>query len=79
MDHDLTPAQQAEAERLTERLQDVFADELRNMVRLLASKDDRQLLGRTEFELRDLAHRLAARTLQTALNERKKGGTADPA
>lgn len=79
MDRDLTPEQQAEAQRLTELLSGLFAEELDHVVRLLASKDDRHLLGPTEFELRDVVHRLAARSLQTALNERKKGGTRAPA
>jgi hypothetical protein len=45
----------------------------------LASKPDGQQLGRTEFELRDQLHRLGAQALQTALNERKKGGIRAPA
>ena len=36
---------------------------------------DAQLLGRTEFEVRDSVHRLGARALEAALDERKKGGT----
>lgn len=79
MDQDLTPEQQAEAQRLSELLQSLFAAELHNIAQLLASKDDRHLLGQTEFELRDLVHRLASRALQTAVNERKKGGTRVPA
>jgi hypothetical protein len=34
-----------------------------------------QTLGKTEFELRDRMHELAAHCLQAALDERKKGGT----
>ena len=44
--------------------------------RLLASKDDCHLLSATEFDLRDRAHRLAAKALESALDGRKKGGTA---
>jgi hypothetical protein len=73
------PEQQALAQRLYERLQQAFLDEARNFARLLAGKDDAHLLGRTEFELRDAAHRLAATALQAALDERKKGGTRAPA
>lgn len=79
MDHDLTPEQQADAQRLAELLQGIFAQELRNITRLLASKDDRHLLGQTEFQLRDLVQRLAAKALETALNQRKKGGIRAPA
>jgi hypothetical protein len=72
----LTPEQEAVAQRLFESLQQAFLDEARQTARLLASKEDRHLLGATEFDLRDRAHRLAARALETALEGRKKGGTA---
>ena len=72
----LTPEQEAEAQRLYETLQQAFLDEARQMARLLASKDDRHLLGATEFELRDRAHRLAAQAVESALEGRKKGATA---
>jgi hypothetical protein len=71
----LNPEQQAEAQHLCALLQDAFLDEARHLAQLLSSKDDAQLLGRTEFEVRDALHRLGARTLETALNERKKRGT----
>ena len=50
-----------------------------SMAELLASKPDDQLLGRTEFEVRDLVHDIGAKALQTALDERKKGATKGPA
>jgi len=75
----LTPEQEAEAQRLYETLQQAFLDEARQTARLLASKDDRHLLGATEFDLRDRAHRLAAKALENALAGRKKGGIAAPA
>ena len=75
MDPDLTPEQEAEAQRLYELLQQTFLDEARRLARLLASKPDGQQLGRTEFEVRDRVHALGARALEAALNERKKRGT----
>lgn len=72
---DLNASQKEEAERLFQLLQGPFLDEARRLAELLASKDNARLLGRTEFELRDALHRLGAATLQTALQERKKGGT----
>ncbi len=72
---DLTPQQQAEAQRLYDLLQGPFLDEARRLAELLASKPDAQLLGQTEFEVRDAVHRLGAQALQAALDERKKGGT----
>jgi hypothetical protein len=71
----LTPDQEALAQRLYEVIQQAFLGEAQHLARLLARKEDAQLLGQTEFEIRDAVHRLGAKTLETALNERKKGGT----
>lgn len=72
---DLSPEQKDQAQRLFEALQAPFLDEARRLAELLASKSDPQLLGKTEFEVRDVVHRLGATALQIALEERKKGGT----
>jgi hypothetical protein len=72
---DLTPDQEAEAQRLFAILQQSFLDEARRLARLLAAKPDDKLLGKTEFEVRDAVHRLGASALQAALDGRKKGGT----
>lgn len=72
---DLSPDQEALAQQLFEQLQQPFLDEARRLARLLATKPDRQLLGQTEFEVRDAVHRLGAAALQAALDGRKKGGT----
>jgi hypothetical protein len=79
MEPDLTPQQEAEAQRLFEALQQPFLDEAHRLARLLAAKDDSQLLGPTEFQVREAVHRLGAQALQTALDERKKGGIRAPA
>jgi hypothetical protein len=71
---DLTPDQKAEAQRLFEALQRPFLDEARRLAELLAGKADAQLLGKTEFEVRDAVHRLGATALQAALDGRKKRG-----
>jgi hypothetical protein len=75
----LSPEQDAEAERLFQTLQPVLEAELRQLTRLLASKPDDKLLGKTEFEVRDRVHTIGAKALETALNERKKGGPKAPA
>ena len=75
----LTPEQEAEAQRLAQVIGQKAQEEARRMARLLVSKPDAQLLGATEFEIRDRAHALAAFALETALAERKKGGTKGPA
>ncbi len=75
----LTPEQQAQAEHLADLITRAGRDEVLAIARLLVSKPDREVLGATEFEVRDLVHRLGAKAIQTALTERKKGGTAGPA
>jgi hypothetical protein len=75
----LSPEQEAEAQRLRALMQAAFAAEAEHLARLLASKSDAQLLGRTEFEVRDAVHRLGAKAIETALRERKKGATKGPA
>lgn len=75
----LTPDQQAEADRLYAALTAAAAADLRTLAELLAAKPDGDLLGPTEFQVRDLVHRIGAKALETALAERKKGGTTAPA
>lgn len=75
----LTPDQEAEAQRLAALLAKKAQEETLRMARILVSKPDSQLLGATEFEIRDRAHQLAAHAMETARNERKKGGTTAPA
>jgi hypothetical protein len=75
----LTPDQQAEAERIYAILRARTDDDLRQLATLLASKPDHQLLGATEFEVRNRVHRIGAEALSTALAERKKRGTKDRA
>jgi hypothetical protein len=75
----LTPEQAELAERICQTLRQAAESDLRDLAELLASKPDRQLLGQTEFEVRDRVHKIGAKALQTALDERKKGGTKAPA
>ena len=67
------------AERIYQSLRQAADADLRGLAELLASKPDRQLLGQTEFEVRDRVHKIGAKALETALDERKKGGTKAPA
>jgi hypothetical protein len=72
---ELTPEQEAEAQRLADAIAARTKDELLQITRLLVSKKDHELFGETEFQVRDLVHKIGARALETAVNERKKGGT----
>jgi hypothetical protein len=75
----LNPQQTESAERIYQTLLKAAETDLRTIAQLLASKPHGQLLGRTEFEVRDRIHALGAKAIQAALDERKKGGTAGPA
>ena len=57
----LTPQQEAEAERIEDNLSAAATVEIRRIARLLASKENRQLFGEAEFQVRDAVHRIAAR------------------
>ena len=75
----LSAEQEAEAQRIFQILKSTTDDDLLALARLLASKKDRDLLGQTEFEVRDRVHQIGAKAMETALEERKKGGTKAPA
>lgn len=71
---DLTPEQEAEAERIEHILREAANTDIRQLARLLASKKDHELFGQTEYQVRDIVHQLGARALQAAANERSKKG-----
>lgn len=75
----LSREQEAEAQHLYHLLKQACDDDLLQMARLLASKPNHQLLGATEFELRDRVLQIGAKAVATALDERKKGATRAPA
>ena len=75
----LTPEQAELSDRILLSLRQAAEADLRQLADLLASKPDRQLLGMTEFEVRDRVHKIGAKAFETALEERKKGATKDPA
>ncbi len=75
----LTAQQEAEAQRLADLVADKTREEVLNIARLLVSKADHELLGATEFDIRERVHRIGAHALETALNGRKKGGISAPA
>ena len=75
----LSADQEAEAQRIFQILKATADDDLLALARLLASKKDRDLLGQTEFEVRDRVHQIGAKAIQTALSQRKKGATKGPA
>lgn len=76
---DLTPQQQAEAERIHAALVAATADDLRLLAEQLASTTDRTIFGANEFTVRDIVLGIGAKAIETALEERKKGGTTGQA
>lgn len=78
----LTEEQRALAQRIRERIQERLLDEVQTLSELLACRQFSQLLGQTEFDVRDIVHQMGALALEAALTERKKGdtqGAATPA
>jgi hypothetical protein len=75
----LTPEQEVAAQRIEDNLKAQATVEIRKIARILASKQDHELLGETEFQVRDAVHRIGARGFDAALEERKKRGTEDRA
>lgn len=69
---ELTPEQEAEAADIEDILAAKAQVEVRYMARLMASKPNRELLGATEFQLRDAVHRLGADGIDAALAVKKK-------
>ena len=72
---ELTAEQEAEAAYIEDILAAKAQVEVRYMARLMASKPNRELLGATEFQLRDAVHRLGADGIDAALAAKKKRGT----
>lgn len=71
----LTPEASAEVQRVYELLREATDEEHWRLAQLMVSKQDGELVGRTEFQIRDHLLRMGARALETTVNDRKKGGT----
>lgn len=72
---ELTPDQQVESDRILAALRQAAESDLRELADVLATKDDASTFGATEFTLRDIGLRVAARAVEAALEGREKGGT----
>jgi hypothetical protein len=72
---ELTADQQAEADRILAGMLHAAEGDLRELAELLATRSDADTFGATEFTVRDIALRVGAKAVETALGERKKGGT----
>lgn len=63
-----------EEQRIYERLRECFDEECKRVAKLMANKDDSNLFGQTEFDLRDRVHALGARVLEAVAEDRQKRG-----
>jgi hypothetical protein len=65
-----------EVQRFKELFLQVASEEAEAVAELLTASSDSDLLGKTELALRDAVHRVGAKMLEQAANERaKKRGT----
>lgn len=71
----LNQTQREEAARIKAEVMFDIEKEIESMAQLLASRSTDAFFGETELQLRDGCHRIGLRTLQAALDGRKKGGT----
>jgi len=70
----LSSEQREHADRILQHLRTHADQHLQELAILLASKPDSELFGQTEFEARDILHRIGAQAVQTAVNARQKKG-----
>lgn len=68
----LSPELEAQAQELVARFRPQAEEDLLALARLLVSKEDRELFGETEFEVRDLVHRVGAKAYSAHLAGKKK-------
>jgi hypothetical protein len=76
---DLTPGQEAHAQELAKTMLKALEGDVLQMTRLLASKPDHQVLGQTEFQIRDIVHEIGAKAIRAELEARQKKVTKDRA
>jgi hypothetical protein len=74
----LSPELEAKAQELVARLRPQAEEDLLALARLLVSKQDAEVFGETEFEVRALVHGLGAKAYATHLSG-KKTATRGPA
>jgi hypothetical protein len=69
----LTVEQELEAQQLLQRIQEESRADLLNLARLLVSKRESEIFGATEFQARDLIHRVGAKAFEVHLAKKKNG------
>jgi hypothetical protein len=74
----LSPQKQAEIENLAQAIHQAVDAEIRELAANLATTDDAHLFGDNEFQIRALAHKIAAKAIAHHLAQ-KKTATKAPA
>ena len=72
----LTAQQEEEAQQLAARAQELAHAELLQMARTLVGKEESQLFGQTEFDLRDILLRVGAKMYELYLAKKKTATSA---
>ena len=67
----LSAEQETEARALADAITQASSDDILALARLLVSKPTEQAFGQTEFQVRDLVHRLGAKALDLHLAGKK--------
>jgi hypothetical protein len=67
----LSPEQEAEAKILEAKIQAAIQKEIADLARLMVGKQDRELFGQTEYQVRDLVLRIGAKVFEEHLREKK--------
>ncbi len=71
----LPPEQETEAQRLAERIHEATREDILALARLIVSKRPTDIFGETEFQARDIVHRVATKALEAHLAEKKTATT----
>lgn len=71
----LTAEQQLEAKALESKIRSAIEHEVTSLAQLLVSKGERDLFGKTEFEVRDLVLKIGAKAYEERLREKKTATT----
>jgi hypothetical protein len=74
----LSPEKLADARALAQAIREATDAEIDQLARTLVATDDQHVFGQTEFQIRDLAHQIAAKAFEQHL-ARKKTATRAPA
>ena len=74
----LTPEKQAEIEELEQAIREAGDAEIGELAANLATTDDAHLVGRNEFTIRVLAHKIAATAVEQHLAQKKEASPRTP-